>query len=193
MTPADVSRVTDLLSVGLSNDVKNLYINFETEAAAPATQGVAYRLRANPDGPGGSYCLLFEAFYPGATDDLTAAEGHLRDVCSGETVEIQVLGNMLIVPRKAHKALGKGATLKAPQAHGFIYSGSSYPMGVAYPIADTPRSARTTSWSSSRSAGHPPLRRRTSLLGAGFPRPPSHHLPNSSKVSSSAGPSGWLV
>ena len=137
VTPADVSSVTDLLSVGLSNDAKNLYINFETETAAPATQGVGYRLRVNPDGAGGSYCLLFEVFYPGATDDLTEAQGHLRDVCGGETVEIQVLGNMLVVPRSAHKALGKGGVLKAPQAHGFIYSGSSYPAGVAYPVADT--------------------------------------------------------
>ena len=137
VTPADVSTVTDLLSVGLSNDAKNLYINFETEAAAPATQGVGYRLRANPEGAGGSHCLLFEVFYPGATDDLTEAQAHLRDVCGGETVEIGVLGNTLVVPRNAHKALGKGGVLKAPQAHGFIYSGSSYPAGVAYPVADT--------------------------------------------------------
>ena len=135
VTPADVSSVTDLLSVSLSNDAKNLYIMFETETAAPATQGVGYRLRVNPDGA--SYCLYFEAFYPGATDDLTAAEGHLRDVCSGETVEAKVLGNMIVVPRNAHKALGKGAVLKAPQAHGFIWSGSSYPAGIAYPVADT--------------------------------------------------------
>lgn len=138
VTPADVSSVTDLVSVSLSNDAKNLYITFTTEAAAPATQGVGYRLRVNPDGAGGSYCLLFEAFYPGATDDLTAANGHLRDVCAGgDPIPVQVLGNMLVVPRKSHKALAKGATLKAPQAQGFIYSGSSYPAGIAGPTADT--------------------------------------------------------
>lgn len=137
VTPADVSSVTDLVSISLSNDAKNLYITFTTEAAAPATQGVGYRLRVNPDALG-SHCLLFEAFYPGATDDLTAAAGQLRDVCAGgDPIEITVLGNMLVVPRKAHKAFAKGATLTAPQAQGFIYSGSSYPAGVAAPTADT--------------------------------------------------------
>ncbi|MDP9067431.1 MAG: hypothetical protein M3N53_03645 [Actinomycetota bacterium] len=138
VTPADVSSVTDFEAISIANDAKNLYINFETEAAAPATQGVGYRLRVNPDGPGGSYCLLFEVFYPGATDALTEAEGQLRDVCAGgDPVKLQVLGNQLVVPRKASKALGKGKTLKAPQAHGFIYSGGSYPAGVAGPVADT--------------------------------------------------------
>ncbi len=138
VTPADVSSVTDLEAVAVSNDAKNLYIDFQTEAAAPATQGVGYRLRVNPEGPGGGYCLLFEAFYPGATNDLTEAQGHLRDVCAGgEPIKAQVLGNMLIVARKAHKALGKGKTLKAPQAQGFIYSGSSFPTGVAAPTTDT--------------------------------------------------------
>ncbi|HWC13465.1 MAG TPA: hypothetical protein VG929_02580 [Actinomycetota bacterium] len=138
VTPADVSSVTDLVSVSLANDAKNLYITWETEAAAPATQGVGYRLRVNPDGPGGTHCLVFEAFYPGATDALTEAEGHLRDTCAGGApIKAEVLGNMLVVSRKAHKGLGKGATLKAPQAHGFIYSGGSYPAGFAYPVADT--------------------------------------------------------
>lgn len=137
-TPADVSSVTDFTGISLSNDSKNLYITFSTEAAAPATQGVGYRLRVNPDGAGGTYCLLFEVFYPGATDALTAAEAHLRDTCEGgDPIKVEALGNMLVVPRKAHKALAKGAILKAPQAHSFIYSGGSYPAGVAYPVMDT--------------------------------------------------------
>ncbi len=136
-TPADVSSVTDLASISFSNDPKNLYITIDTEAAPPATQGVGYRVRVNPDGAGGSYCLLFEAFFPGAGNDLTEAKGHLRDVCEGgESAPVQVLGSILVIPRNAHKALGKGATLKAPQAQGFIYGGS-YPAGVAAPTTDT--------------------------------------------------------
>lgn len=138
VTPADASSVTDFTGISLSNDSKSLYILFSTEVAAPATQGVGYRLRVNPEGAGGTHCLLFEVFYPGATDALTAAEAHLRDTCAGgDPVAVEVLGNMLVVPRKAHKALGKGKTLKAPQAQSFIYSGSSYPAGIAMPVMDT--------------------------------------------------------
>lgn len=137
VTPADVSSVTDLTAIGFSNDAKNLYISIETEAAPPATQGVGYRVRVNPDGAGGSHCLLFEAFYGGAGNDLTLPKAHMRDVCEGgDAVELQVLGSTLVVPRKAHKGLKKGATLKAPQAQGFIYLGS-YPAGLAAPTTDT--------------------------------------------------------
>ena len=136
--PADASSVTDFTGISLSNDSKNLYVTFTTEAAAPATQGVGYRLRVNPEGAGGTHCLLFEVFYPGATNALTAAEGHLRDTCGGgDAVDVEVLGNMLVIPRKAHKALGKGMTLKAPQAQSFIYTGSSYPAGLPLPVMDT--------------------------------------------------------
>lgn len=137
VTPADVSSVTDLVSIEISNDAKNLFVNFLTEAGPPATQGVGYRLRANPDGAGGGYCIFFEAFYPGAGNDLTAAVAHVRDACEGgDPVEVELLGSMLKIPRKASKAFGKGAVLAAPQAHGFIYTGS-YPAGVPYPISDT--------------------------------------------------------
>ena len=139
VTPADVSTVMDLTGISLSNDAKNLYIMFETEATAPATQGVGYRLRVNPDGTAGAHCLVFEAFYPGASNAITAAEGRVHDGCvaGSQPVKVEVLGNMLVVPRSAHKALGKGATLKAPQAQAFVYSGSSMPAGAAYPVADT--------------------------------------------------------
>lgn len=137
VTPADASTVTDLLSVSLSNDAKNLYITFSTEAAPPATQGVGYRLRVNPDGAG-THCLLFEAFYPGAGNDLTVATAQLRDTCAGgDPIPIEVFGGFLIIPRKSHKAFAKGATLKAPQAQAFIYLGSSYPAGAAAPTTDT--------------------------------------------------------
>jgi hypothetical protein len=137
VTPADASTVTDLLKVTLSNDAKNLYVTFLTETAPPATQGVGFRLRVNPDEAGGSYCLLVEAFYPGAGNALDAAVGQLQDTCTGETTEIEVLGAMVVVPRKASEALGKGATLKAPQAHAFIYLGGPPPAGVPYPVTDT--------------------------------------------------------
>lgn len=136
--PADASTVTDLVSLDVSNDAKNLYITVGTEAAAPATQGVGYRVRFNPDGTGGTHCLVFEAFYPGAGNDLAAAEGRLRDTCEGgDPIEIQLLGNMMVIPRKAHKGFAKGAVLKAPQAQSFIYVGSSQPAGVALIHMDT--------------------------------------------------------
>jgi hypothetical protein len=44
---------------------------------------------------------------------------------------------MITVPRKGIEGLGKGAALAAPQAQTFLYSGSSYPAGVAGPYFDT--------------------------------------------------------
>lgn len=138
VTPADASTVTDLLAVTITNDAKKLTISIQTEAAPPATQGVGYRVRFNPDGAGGAHCIVLEAFFPGGGNDLTAAEGHLRDTCAGgDPIPIEVLGYQLTVPRKANKAFAKGATLKAPQAQSFIYVGSSYPAGAAIITMDT--------------------------------------------------------
>lgn len=138
VTPADASTVTDLLSLSVSNDAKNLYISIETETSPPATQGVGYRVRFNPEGAAGSHCLVFEVFHPGAGNNLTAPEAHLRDTCAGgDPIPVEVLGYQLIVPRKAHEAFGKGKTLAAPQVQSFIYLGSSYPAGVAAPTMDT--------------------------------------------------------
>lgn len=137
VTPADVSSVTDIMEVTIANDKKNVYVTFVTEAGPPATQGVGYRLRVNPDGAGGSYCLHFEAFYPGGGNVLDQAEAHLRDSCTGEIIEAEVLGAMVVVPRKAHEAFAKKAVLAAPQAQGFIYVGGSYPAGLAQPTTDT--------------------------------------------------------
>lgn len=138
VTPADASSVTDILEINIANDKKNVYVTFLTETAPPATQGVGFRLRANPDGPGGTNCLIVEAFYPGAGNALEAAEGFVRDTCAGgETIPVEVLSNQVIIPRKSLPAFKKGATLKAPNAQTFIYVGSSSPAGVAYPVVDT--------------------------------------------------------
>jgi hypothetical protein len=137
VTPADASTVTDLLKVSLANDKKKLYVTFLTEDAPPATQGVGYRLRLNPDEGGSSYCLHVEAFYPGAGNALDTAVGQLRDTCSGETTEAEVIGSMVVIPRSASEAFGKGAKLTAPQAHAFIYLGGPPPAGVPYPVTDT--------------------------------------------------------
>jgi hypothetical protein len=137
VTPADASTVTDLLGVSISNDSKTVTINFETEAAPPATQGVGYRLRFNPDGAAGAYCLNVEAFYPGAGNALEAAVAQLRDTCTGETTEVEVISQMITIPRKASKAFSKGSTLKAPQAQAFIYTGGPPPAGGTYPVTDT--------------------------------------------------------
>ncbi len=135
--PADVSMVTDLIKVSFSNDSKNLYITIETETPPPATQGVGYRVRVNREGPGNTHCLHFEAFFPGAGNNLTEAQAHLRDTCGGgAATPVKIIGSIITVPRKAHEAFGKGATLTAPQAQGFIYVGT-YPAGVPAPTVDT--------------------------------------------------------
>lgn len=134
---AGIGNVSDLIEIHVSNDAKNLYITFEAQGIPPATQGLGYRLRVNPDGPGGTHCLLFEAFWPGATNDMTEAKAHVRDVCAGgDPVAVKILGNQMIIPRKVHEGLGKGATLAGPQAQTFVYSGT-YPVGVIGPYMDT--------------------------------------------------------
>jgi hypothetical protein len=141
--PASPSTVGDLLKVTFTNDAKNLYVHIATVAMPPATQGVGYRVRVNPDGPGGTYCLNFEAFFPGATNNLTANEGHFIDLCEGaEGMAVEATfsplgGSMIVVPRKSSQALGKGKKLTGVQAHAFVYSGTSYPAGVVGPYIDT--------------------------------------------------------
>lgn len=135
-TAADAGNASDLAGVAFSNDAKNLYIMFTNEAAPPATQGIGLRVRVN--GNPGTQCLLFEVFYPGATNALTEAEAHLRDVCAGgNPIPVEVVGTFLTIPRSAHEALGKGKVLSAPQAQSFVYTGSSYPAGVMGPYIDT--------------------------------------------------------
>ena len=139
---ADGSTVGDLVSVTFTNDKKNLYVHVETEAAPPAIVGESFRVRTNPDGPGGTYCLNFEMFFPGANNAITAFEGHLRDACTNEVIEATVSpsllgGTMLTIARSAHEGLGKGAMLTAPQAQTMAWSGSSYPAGAAGPYIDT--------------------------------------------------------
>ena len=137
-TAADAGTVSDIVEVTISNDKKNLYVFFGTEAAPPAATAVGYRLRVNPDGTGGAYCLLFEVFYQGANNTLTAPEARLVDTCEGgDPIPVEVLGTQLIIPRSASKAFGKGMKLTAPQAQSFQYSGSSYPAGVIGPYVDT--------------------------------------------------------
>ncbi|MDQ4124855.1 MAG: hypothetical protein M3134_04535 [Actinomycetota bacterium] len=134
--PGDAGNASDLGSVTFSNDAKNLYIQLLNEQSPPATQGLALRVRVNGDP--GKQCLLFEAYYSGATNNLTATEGILRDTCAGgDPIEIEVLGTQFIVPRSAHEAFGKGKVLTNPQAQSFVWSGSSYPAGVAGPYIDT--------------------------------------------------------
>ncbi|HJR44168.1 MAG TPA: hypothetical protein VJ927_01040 [Actinomycetota bacterium] len=134
---AGVGNVSDLRKVHLSNTATNLIISFEAIGLPPATQGLGYRLRVNPESDPGTQCLLFEAFWPGATNNMTEAHAHFRDVCEGgDPVEVELIGGTLTVPRKLSKALGKGATLKAPQAQSFVYSGT-YPTGVIGPYMDT--------------------------------------------------------
>lgn len=134
--PASPGTVSDLESVTFTNDAKNLYITIDTIAAPPATTGIGYRVRTNPD-DAGTYCLIFEAVFPGANNDLTAAHAHFRDDCNGgEVTEVEVLGTQIVVPRKLSKAFAKGAKLTAPQAQAGLWSGS-YPAGALGPFADT--------------------------------------------------------
>lgn len=141
-TQADASSFADLLAITFTNDKKNLVVHIGTESNAPPAAGEGFRVRTNPDGPGGIYCLNFEIFYPGAQNAMTEATAHLRDACDANTLieaeaGISPLGALSItIPRNAHEALGKGKTLTAPQAHSFLWSGT-YPNGVAGPYLDT--------------------------------------------------------
>jgi len=142
-TPADAGTVSDLTAVTFSNDKKNLYVQISTEAAPPATTGIGYRVRVNPDSTG-THCLLFEAFFPGANNALTAGEAQFRNACTGgDATKVDVLGTTIVIPRKLDKALGKGGKLKSPQAQSFLWSGSSYPAGAAAPYADTTKVGKT--------------------------------------------------
>jgi hypothetical protein len=133
---ADAGNASDLGTVTFHNDAKNLYVTFMNEQAPPATQGMGLRARVNGDP--GSQCLVFEAFYPGATNNLTAAEAQMRDTCAGgDAIPIEVVGTMLTIPRSAHEAFGKGQTLTSPQAQSFVYTGTSQPAGVSGPFIDT--------------------------------------------------------
>ncbi|MDQ3878130.1 MAG: hypothetical protein M3290_07260 [Actinomycetota bacterium] len=138
-TAASVGTVSDLESVTLSNDAKNLYVTFSTAAAPPATTAVGYRVRFN--GAPASQCLFIDAYFPGANNDLTEFKAQLKDTCGagpagGTTTELKIVGQTVTVPRKLDKAFAKGAKLTAPQALSFQYSGS-YPNGVSAPVIDT--------------------------------------------------------
>jgi hypothetical protein len=141
--PADATGFGDILSVTFTNDKKNLYVVIETESTAQPAAGEGFRVRTNPDGAGGTYCLNFEIFFNGAQNDLTAPVALVRDACEGgdpieAKAEISILGGWsVVVPRKASPAFGKGKKLTAPQAQTFLYSGSAYPAGVAGPYFDT--------------------------------------------------------
>lgn len=136
-TAADAGTVSDLLGVQITNDKKNVALTIQTEAAPPATTGIGYRVRFNPDGTDGAYCILVEAYFPGANNALTAPMAHLVDDCNGgETTPVELLGTTIYVPRSANAAFAKGATLAAPQAQAFLYSGNET-AGAEYPVADT--------------------------------------------------------
>ena len=140
--PAGASSFADLRAVTFTNDKNNIYVHIKTESTAAPTAGEGFRVRTNPDGPGGVYCLNFEIFFPGQQNTLTTMTAHLLDACAGgATVEAEAAfsllgGFMIVVPRSAHEGLGKGAKLTAPQAATFLYSGQ-YPAGVAGPYLDT--------------------------------------------------------
>ena len=134
--PADAGTVSDITDVTFSNDAKNLKVLIGTEAAPPATTGIGYRVRTNPD-DAGTYCIIIEAYFPGANNALTAPIGYFQDMCGGgERQEIQVLGTQLVIPRTASPAFAKGAKLTSPQAQAFLYSGNET-TGATYPVADT--------------------------------------------------------
>ncbi len=126
-TEVGVSQVGDLEKVYFTNDKKNLYVHVDTVTAPPATQGVGYRVRVNPQA-GSVYCINVYGFFTGATNNQTEFEAYLVDTCAGTTEQIEVapgiLGTMFTIPRSLNEAFAKGATLAAPQAQTFVWSGS---------------------------------------------------------------------
>lgn len=141
-TEADASSFADLLSVAFTADKKNLTVHIGTESTAAPAAGEGFRVRVNPEGPGGVHCLYFEVFFNGAQNDMTGVKAHLRDACDANALieaesAITPFGAIgITLPRKSHPALGKGKTLAAAQAQTFLWSGS-YPTGVAGPFLDT--------------------------------------------------------
>ena len=139
---ADASSFADIVSFGFSNTKDDLYVFIGSQSNAAPAAGEGFRVRANP-AAGGVYCLNFEIYFMGAQNTLTATEAIFRDACAGTDAvpvkaEISAFGGWVItVPRKGVEALGKGKTLAGPQAQSFLYSGSSYPAGVAGPYLDT--------------------------------------------------------
>lgn len=139
---ADASEFADLLEITFTANKKKLFVHILTESTGVPAMGEGFRVRTNPDGPGGIHCLNFEVFFNGAQNDLTEWKAHLRDACSANELiegkaEVGPLGAIMItVPRKAHDALAKGEVLTAPQAQTFLWSGS-YPSGAAGPYLDT--------------------------------------------------------
>ena len=137
VNPADAGTVSDITDVAIWNDAKTIYINFATEAAPPAITGIGYRVRTNPDGAGGAYCLIFEVYHPGANNALTTPVGYFQDTCAGgERVPIKIVGSQWEIPRSASKAFAKGGKLTAPQAQAYLYTGNET-AGATYPVADT--------------------------------------------------------
>lgn len=137
------SQFADIVAVAFTSDKKNLYVHLKTLSTSPPAAGEGMRVRTNP-GAGGTHCLNFEIFFPGAQNNVAAAEAHLRDACTPGSAPIKVEQTvspygafLLIVPRKGIDALKKGAKLTAPQAQTFLWSGSNYPAGVAGPYLDT--------------------------------------------------------
>lgn len=136
-TAADAGTVSDIVGVDITNDKKNLVLTILTEAAPPAETGIGYRVRFNPDGADGAHCIVVEAIHPGKNNLLTAPIARLVDECNGgETTELEVLGTTVTIPRSANEAFAKGATLAAPQAQAFLYTGNET-AGTEYPVADT--------------------------------------------------------
>ena len=134
---ADAGTVSDITAVTIWNDAKTLYMRVDTEAAPPAATGIGYRVRVNPDGAGGAYCLNFEVYHSGANNLVTTPVGYLYDACEGgDPIPIKIIGTQWEIPRSAHKAFAKGAKLVAPQAQAFLYSGDGS-QGATHPVADT--------------------------------------------------------
>ena len=136
-TAADAGTVTDLLGVEISNDKKTLTVTFQTEAPPPAETGVGYRLRVNPDEADGQHCLYIEALFPGKNNTLTAPMAQILDACATETTPLEIFGTTVTIQRDAHEAFAKGATLRAPQAQAFLFTGNENGVGPRHPVADT--------------------------------------------------------
>jgi uncharacterized membrane protein len=134
-TPADASTVTDITEISIGNDKKAVYITLGTQTAPPATQGVGFVFKANPGATGA--CFVARVEYPGAGNALTAAQATAEDTCAGESADVEVIGNVLVISRKGIKTLGKGGVLEAPQVHSYIALGAGYPASTPVPVVDT--------------------------------------------------------
>ena len=148
-TPADVSSVGDIMKVWLSNTTDTISAHLLTEASAPASAPLFFRVKVNPGAD--SNCLWFQASVGDANGLTGEPTGNLRDTCGdlgtmpdGVTVTLEETpeGNgitTITVPRALHPFFTDGAVLTqtAAESRNLIPNPAGGSVAVVPQIDDT--------------------------------------------------------